>query len=380
MNPQIKLMYLKFRAASLAAIKLFFAPYPNGVQQGLNRFRKILFIRTDRIGDMVLSTPAFKAIKTAFPDAVLTVLASRTNYSLIQSDPHVDEILIHDSSAGLRETARMVRRLRFRRFDAVIDPMTSYDAKTAFLSYLSQAETRIGFAGYGREVFFSAPVQQPEPKPGIVDLHLALLARLGIHCSGIEPELFLREEEMDRARRWVRRVAPEGERIIGLHPGAHYATQRWGIRNYAALVELLMKNTGLKPVVLGGPADIPLVKGILSRTNDSVPTMLSSDLRESMALISQLNALVCNNSGPLHIAAALKVPTVSFMGPTVKSLWTPFGSSNRVLRADDLYCIGCNNGVCGKGTLECMQRLTPEIALGALAELLNQSVIRSGSL
>jgi lipopolysaccharide heptosyltransferase II len=379
MNSQIKLIYLKLRAASLEAIKPFLGSNPHGVQQGPHRFRKIIFIRTDRIGDMVLSTPAFKAIKMAFPDAALTVLASRANYPLIQSDPYVNEILVHDSSAGLKETARMVRRLRSRRFDAVIDPMTGYDAQTAFLSYLTQAETRVGFVGFGREVFFSAPVQLSEPRPGIVDLHLALLTRMGIHCSGIEPELFLREEEIKRARRWVRRVAPEGERIIGLHPGAHYATQRWGIRNYAALVELLMKNTGLKPVVLGGPADIPLVKGILARTNDSAPAVFSSDLRELMALISQIDVLVCNNSGPLHIAAALKVPTVSFMGPTAKSLWTPSGSRHRVLRANDLDCIGCNNGVCRRATMECMQRLTPEMAREALAELLNQSLCRQAA-
>ncbi len=328
---------------------------------------------------MVLSTPVFKAIKTAFPDTALAVLGSRTNYALIQSDPHVDEILIDDAAAGLKEAARMVRKLRSRRFDVVIDPMTSPDAQTAFLSYLTQAQTRVGFAGFGREVFFSAPVPLPEPTPGIVDLHLALLTRLGIHCAGIEPELFLREEEMDRARQWARRVAPEGERIIGLHPGAHYATQRWGIRNYAVLVEMLMKNTGLKPVVLGGPTDIPLVKGILARTKDSVPAVLSGDVREAMAVIAQLNALVCNNSGPLHIAAALKVPTVSFMGPTVKSLWTPAGSCHRVLRAGDLDCIGCNSGVCRRGALECMQRLTPEMAREALAELLNPPVCRQAA-
>jgi lipopolysaccharide heptosyltransferase II len=379
MNPRIKWIYLKLRAASLSAIKPFLGPNPHEIQHGLHCFRKILFIRTDRIGDMVLSTPVFKAIKTAFPNTVLTVLASCKNYALIQSDPYVDEIIIHGSSAGLRETARMVRRLRSRRFDLVIDPMTSYDAQTAFLSYLTNAETRVGFTGFGREVFFSAPVKLPQRILGIVELHLDLLSRLGIHCSGIEPELFLREEEIDRARLWARRVAPEGERIIGLHPGAHYATQRWGIRNYAALIELLMKNTWLKPVVLGGPTDIHLVKGILSRTNDSVPAMLSSDLRESMALISQLSALVCNNSGPLHIAAALKIPTVSFMGPTVKSLWTPSGGRHRILRADDLDCIGCNNGVCRKGNLECMHRLTPESAREALAELLNQSDCRQAA-
>jgi heptosyltransferase II len=379
MNSQLNLIYLKFRAASLAAIKPFLVPNRHGMQQDPHRFRQILFIRTDRIGDMVLSTPAFKALKTAFPDAALTVLASPTNYSLIQSDPHVDEILIHDPSAGLRAAARMVRELRSRRFEVVIDPMTSHGTQTAVLAYLTQAQTRLGFAGFGREVFFSAPVRPPEPTPGIVELHLALLTRLGIHCSGIESVLFLREEEMDRARRWARRVAPDGERIIGLHPGAHYATQRWGIWNYAALVEMLMKNTGLKPVVLGGPADIALVKGILARTNDSVPVVLSSDLRESMARISQLNALVCNNSGPLHIAVALKVPTVSFMGPTVKSLWTPSGSTHRVLRADDLDCIGCNSGVCRSGTQECMQRLTPEMAREALAELLNPPVCRQAA-
>jgi heptosyltransferase-2 len=379
MNPHVKLIYLKCRAVSLSAVKPFLGTSPPDVRQGFHRFRKILFIRTDRIGDMVLSTPVFKAIKAALPDTALTVLASRTNYALIQSDPHVDEILIDDAAAGLKETARMVRKLRSRRFDVAIDPLTSPDAQTAFLSYLTLAPIRVGFAGFGREVFFSAPVRLPEPTPGIVDLHLALLTRLGIHCAGIEPELFLREAEMDRAREWARRVAPEGERIIGLHPGAHYATQRWGISNYAALVEMLMKNTGLTPVVIGGPNDISLVKGILACTKDSVPAVLSGDVRESMAVISQLNALVCNNSGPLHIAAALKVPTVSFMGPTAPNLWTPSGSRHRVLRAGDLDCIGCNSGVCRRGTMECMQRLTPQMAREALGELLNPSVRRQAA-
>lgn len=370
---QAKLIYLKCRAASLSAIKPFLGPCPHEAPQKSHRFQKILFIRTDRIGDMVLSTPAFKAIKTTFPDAVLTVLASRANCSLIQSDPYVDEIIVHDSSAGLKDAARMVRTLRSQRFNVVIDPMTSHDAQTAILSFLTEAETRVGFRGFGREVFFTAPVERPEPRHGILNLHHALLTRLGIHCSGIEPELFLCEAEIDRARRWVRRVAPDGERIIGLHPGAHYATQRWGIRNFAALIELLSKDTGLRPVVLGGTADMPLVKGILSQTNASLPAVHSSDLRDSMALISQLNALICNNTGPLHIAAALKVPTVSFMGPTVKSLWTPSGNRHRVLRADDLDCIGCNSGFCRKGTMACMQRHTPDIARQALVELLNNS-------
>jgi heptosyltransferase II len=379
MNSRIKLIYLKLRALSLAAIGPLLAPNPHGGQQRHSHFPKILFLRTDRIGDMVLSTPAFKAIKMALPHASLTVLASRTNCTLIQNDPYVDEVLVHNSSTGLKGTARMVRRLRSRRFDVVIDPMTSHGAETAIISYLTRADTRIGFRGFGREVFFSAPVRLSESTTGISDLQFDLLARLGGHFHRTDPELFLREEELERARRWAWRVAPEGERLIGVHPGAHYATQRWGVGNYAALVKLLMKNGGLKPVVLGGAADIPLVKGILSRTGSSTPTMISSDLRESIAAISQLNALVCNNSGPLHVACALKVPTVSFMGPTVKVLWTPSGSRHRVLRADDLDCIGCNHGICRRGTLACMEQLTPEMAYSALAELLDSSACRQSA-
>jgi ADP-heptose:LPS heptosyltransferase len=87
--------------------------------------------------------------------------------------------------------------------------------------------------------------------------------------------------------------------------------------------------------------------------------------------MSQLHLMVCNNSGPLHLAAAMQVPTVSFMGPTNAQRWWPVGPMHRVLRIEDLQCLGCEEGVCPKGNLECLRRINVRMAVEAVKGLLN---------
>jgi len=122
-------------------------------------------------------------------------------------------------------------------------------------------------------------------------------------------------------------------------------------------------------ILFGGPADEGLVERIRSGIPGGALASVTPDIRRFAALLSCCRLLVCNNSGPLHVASALGIPTVSFMGPTEKTLWLPLGERHVVLRIDDLSCIGCNRGVCPAGTLECMRRITPEMAAEAVSGL-----------
>jgi heptosyltransferase-2 len=152
---------------------------------------------------------------------------------------------------------------------------------------------------------------------------------------------------------------------LGIHAGASYATQRWSTAYFAALVRKLSE-TNHDTVLIGSPADTALIYEIRARAGVQPLIFIDSDLRKAIALISKLKLLVCNNSGPLHIAAALEIPTVSFMGPTHKDRWYPLGGNHKVLRAEDLNCLGCEKGECPLGTHDCMQRILPISAYEAI--------------
>lgn len=327
--------------------------------------RKILFVRLDRIGDVVLSTPAFGALKRHFPCAELTVLLRSSTRGLVEQNPHVDRVLTVD---GARESIGVIRRLRAERIDLLIDPYDDWPLESAFIAGLSGARVRIGYAVAGREAFFTTRLQPPLPGRHMMDVVLDSLKPLGVFPGDAEPKVFLMEAELESARKWLDERIDGGLPVIGLHPGATFETQRWPLEYFSELGTLLLRDGRRRLLVFGGPADRPLVAELVKRLGDGALSCVSSDIRRFSALLACCRLLVCNNSGPLHVGAALGVPTVSFMGPTVKDRWLPRGARHAVLRIDDLPCIGCNAGFCRIGTHDCMRRIWPERVLDAISD------------
>jgi heptosyltransferase-2 len=340
-----------------------------------SKITNILFIRTDRIGDMVLSTATLRAIKRGFPRARLTVLASLSNAPLLQHDPHVDEVIVWNEGglgSSLVGFLRRAARLSKIGYDAVIDPLTGNNLHTALIAYLSGAALRIGFPGYGREVFFNRLAAYPDKYRHMADLILETAILLGAESEDRTPQLCLLPAERDWAGGWLQAHSLGHRAVVGIHPGGYYPSQRWPLDYYAQLALALQQDHGCGVVLIGGRGDRHLIRSILASSGERFVVFESSDLRQTVAVISQLNVLVCNNSGPLHIATALNVPTLSFMGPTEKSHWMPLGNKYEVLRQDQLECIGCNSGTCTRGDLACMKLIKPEEALGCIIRLLKQ--------
>ena len=340
-----------------------------------SNIKNILFIRTDRIGDMVLSTAALHAIKRGFPQARLTVLASLSNAPLLQHDPDVDEVIVWKNGrlgSSMVGFLRLAVRLKKTRFDAVIDPLTGDDLHTALMAYLSGAALRIGFPGYGREVFLNRLAAYPDRYRHMADLVLETTRLLGAEFEDRSPHLCLLPAERDWADDWLKAHNLGRRAVVGIHPGGYYPTQRWPAGYYAQLASALLQDHGCGVILIGGWGDHDLIGSILGSSGERFVVFESSDLRQTVAVISQLNVLVCNNSGPLHIAAALNVPTLSFMGPTDKSRWMPLGINHEVLRQDHLECIGCDSGTCARGDLACMRLTKPEEAVRCTIRLLKK--------
>lgn len=375
----VKLAYLHLRKVLLVGGARMLRPRLTSSVTAPAELRKILFIRTDRIGDMVLSTPALRAIRHALPGVHLTVLASRSNAPLLQHDPHVDRVLVWNQarrSVAPIEFLLQVRRLAKARYDAVIDPMTGPDLHTALIAWFSRAPIRIGFSGYGREAFFTR-LCCPEKGRHTAELVLESARPLGVRSNDCMPHLRLLPAERLQARSQLTAIGLSSRPVVAIHPGAHYPSQRWPTDYFARLAQQLKKDCRHSVVLLGGPDDRPLIARIRGSIGEGVAVFENHGLRQTAALIAEADALVCNNSGPLHLAVALGVPTLSFMGPTEQSHWAPLGPQHVVLRQDRLDCIGCNHGSCVRGDHACMRMITPEAALNHLLSLLRQPQTQS---
>ena len=365
MKSILKITYLNLRRALLSILGVFFIKRLQDfrLEHGVN---KILFIRIDRIGDLVLSTPALRALKHAIPTSELTVLASLPNQAILINNPYVDRVIVYNQTQGLKNKIGTIKQLRKYKYDLAIDPYPDYELRTALISLLSGARTRIGYASYGREVFFNLNGPRLVKDKHLVDLTLDIVKPLGVVSNDKEPEIFLTEDEKKWARNWLDKRWAGGRPMIGIHPGGYYETQRWLPERFADIANHLQKSGDLDVIILGGPGDEGLVDRIGSTIHAEVPTYVGDDLRRFAALVYYCHILIGNNSGPLHIAVALKIPTISMMGPTNKDRWMPVGDIHRVLRMDDLPCIGCNSGYCKIKTHDCMRLITPSMVLEAV--------------
>jgi len=357
MKPIIKALYLNARGFFLKTLSFFL---PRKKPAPLHRnIENILVIRIDRVGDMVLSTPAFRSIKAAMPHAQLTVLASPANAPILANNPDVDNVIVYDRFSSLQNKIRVISEIRSRHFSLAIDLYTDYELKTACLAGMSGTANRIGYAAHGREIFFNCQIPRIEKDKHFIDVTLDLLNYIGISAQSSSPSIYISRDEHTRASNWMHEKGFEEKKIVAIHPGANYETQRWLPEYYADVICLIRQKPQLDVILFGGPSDKKVVEDILAGVKSNICVYIQDDLRKFLAILSQCHLLVCNNSGPLHCAAALNIPTISFMGPTVKEQWMPAGDIHHVLRMDELPCIGCNLGCCKIKTHDCMRLIRP---------------------
>jgi ADP-heptose:LPS heptosyltransferase len=211
-------------------------------------------------------------------------------------------------------------------------------------------------------------ILKKDPKRHFIDATIDTAATLGAFAEARSPKFYLSQDEQRWAENWLKENRIASDAPIGIHPGAHYPTQRWPSEYYAALIETVGRSQDRPPVILfAGPGDEEIYADIVARVSCTLFPCPAPNLRHFLALVSRCRILICNNSGPLHLAVAAGVPTLSTMGPTEKEVWQPRGEDHMILRRDELPCIGCNSGYCLIRTHACMREITPEMMMEALS-------------
>ncbi len=330
----------------LLKIMCGFFPHPGGWQ-----VKRILLIRLDRMGDLILSLPVIENLQRAYPQASIDILIRPAMAGCAGLIPGVHPVIYDSfiSAAG---------RLQRQHYDIVVDMLYDYPVRTAALASLTNAPVRIGFDFGFRGILFTHPVSPVQGKD-MVAVNLELLKPLNIPAVVRLPSLHICD----------RQAKTDGRHRVALHPGAHYPSQRWPAEKYAALAQKISALYNAEIIVIGGPGEEDVVAEVMRGLDAAYARAVFPGISELVSLLCGCSLLVCNNSGPLHLAAALGVPTVSTMGPTDPVLWRSQGADQLVVRKNP-GCSPCGRAVCRNH--ECMEEISVEEVAACVTKIIER--------
>ncbi len=341
---------------------------------------KALVIQTAFLGDVVLTTPLFRALadnynmKTA---AVVTPAGAAILGHPAQPVAGLEKTIAYDkrgSDRGLTSFLKLAARLKNEHFDVLLSPHRSY--RSAALTLLSRAPARVGFDENALPFAWTQRVPR-DRNIHDVERNLSLLEPLG----GL-PEDFSPKPEVavtPEGRTGAERIAGEflsAPLKIGVAPGSVWGTKRWLPERFAEVMEALTDRKGAKFALVGGPDDRASTATVAGLTSaECTDTAGETNVQEMAALISHLDLFITNDSGAMHVAAALEVPVVAIFGPTVPGFgFTPYTDKAKVIEPENPpRCRPCNpHGPrqCPEGHFDCMKNISVKAVVNAALELL----------
>ena len=300
----------------------------------------ILLLRQDKLGDYIITTPLIRALRTAFPQARIDLLHSRTNASAVATDPFLDRRLLYDKKHWLR-VARLLWRIRKDRYDVIADPWDNVSTTSICVCLLGNPRWAVGFEK-GVRVFDVAVPPLRDRAVHIILRILALSGAFGIDPAACDPTPYLHLPEEDRAFAADFRAShPEWDRShprIGLNISAGVRTRMWPAERY---VEICRRIGEMVPsgriLLLSTPEDRPRLEGIAAATPGlTLPAPVTPSFRQFAALIGECEILVTPDTSAIHVASAFGVPTVALYPKKTEyqAAWHPFGIPSRVVQSD----------------------------------------------
>ena len=330
--------------------------------------RKLLVIKLRAVGDVILSTAALPNLRAAFPDATIDFLVERSCREVIEGNDRIDHVIVF-SKTGMNG-ARILLDLRHARYDMVIDLFGN--PRSALMAFASRARYRVGYDFRGRSYAYNILVEPRGAEVHNVEFNLDALRRIGVPVTTKSPYFPLAEADREFAILEAGKLGLTGRLVIGFNPGANRPTERWPAERFAELGALLAGRRKARICVFWGPGEKPLADAIAGRIGEAAVVAPPTSLKQLGAMFERCSLVVSNDTGPMHIAAALGIPTVGIFGPVNPLLQGPYGENARYARKEELSCLGCNyDTTCPIGN-PCMTELKAERVFGVVEELIDR--------
>lgn len=343
-----------------------------------NSFKKILITRTDRIGDVLLSTPAIKALRKSFPQSHIAVMVRPYARDIVLGNPYLDEVIIYDKYRAQRSFWRSIKfgwDLKKRKFDlALILHPTN---RQHLVSFLAGIKKRVGF-NLKSSFLLTDKIEHKKQEGQRHELEYTLDV---VRSLGIEPEdkdLFMpirKDSEVYIEELLAREAAGlASEKMIALHPGASCPSKIWPTERFAQVADKLAGEFKVRVVVVAGPDDVDKGKNLISLMRcGCIDACGKTTVSQLASLLRRCCLFISNDSGPVHIATAVGVPVIAVFGRGQPGLsprrWGPTGKNDIVLHKD-VGCRECLAHNCQKG-FACLQAISAQEVLAAARKLLD---------
>lgn len=344
--------------------------------KGSKEIQKILVLEAGNLGDIISILPFLQNLRIAYPEAHIGLLANPNMFSMLENLTIVDELIpvrflwaLHISqwsrynplSAHWIQLARSLRNVRKREFDLALSGRG--DLRDNFILWLTGIRRRIGYGFLGGGFLLTETAIPDLTHLHRADCWLRLLEHLGKKVSDRQPRLELSSDEEIFGKEYLAKLRiGNGDLVIGIHPGARFRVRQWGKVNFRAVGEKLAAQQ---------PAKILWFQDPNEKTQDDLPPSfvpVALPLRQFMAVLARCNLLVCNDSGPMHIATGLSVPVVGVFGPGEPNWWGPLGEQNKVVINPAFWCRPCADR-CIFDQPYCLRTISIEQVLQAASDL-----------
>ena len=334
--------------------------------------QRILIIRTDRIGDVLLSTPVIKNLRLVFPSSNIAMMVGPYAADIVRTNPYLNEVIVYDKDGLHRPWWASVKFslfLRKKHFDlALILHPTN---RVHIVSFFAGIPKRIG---YDRKLGFLLTDRIKHTKQlgekHELEYSLDLIRYLGIEPK--EKDLFMpiREE----SERWVDELfRQEGikptDKLLAIHPAASCPSKIWPAHRFSEVADRLIKEYGFRVIVIAGPRDVRLAEEVIKNMHHSAINLAAkTSVSQLASVLKRCNLFISNDSGPVHIASAVGTPVISIFGRNQRGLsplrWGPVGKLDKILHKE-VGCLECLAHNCVKDFI-CLKAISVSDVLDAV--------------
>ncbi len=323
--------------------------------------QKILVLRYRSIGDILLSNPTLKALRDKFPDAEIHFLADDLFEDLMRNNPNIDKVIAHQRNAdnnGLGAKWADIKLLRDQEYDLAVDLQTG--PRGAYTTWLCGAKIRMGHPyRFRNRLCYNIYGDPPQPDDHTWQVQFRTILPLEVECPE-KPEFLLDvpDSEMKSIRKLLENEGLQFDRpVVLIHPGARVQIKRWPAEQMGQLARWLVDKKNKAVILAGNDADEDEIMEIRKASGYALPYFTQLDLNQLAALIKTSNMLICNDSGPMHMAGVLNVPTVALFGPSDPTVWAPMGKKKEIVTCDPMECMPCDQKGCHIEGAHCMTRI-----------------------
>ena len=320
--------------------------------------KRILIFSFTFIGDAILSTAVIQPLRRRFPEATISFLVGKRALGLLSNDPQIDEVIVYDNKgkhAGLNGKIRLIRALWRERFDLVVD------LRDSLWSRFIGGE-HWGITQRGRQIH-------------AVTRYLNVLQRHGVNTAHAAPRLEFTAQELQAQTEFLgaSRIDPDRS-LIGIHPGGNWVYKLWRPGNFAQLADRLSEKWNAQILLFAGPEEQSLQMQVANLMRRRPIIVKGLHLRQVAALIAACDIYIGNDTGPMHIAAAVGTPVVAIFASTNHRRSGPYGKNNIVVQSDlNLGCNPCHPGRrpggCGAGRCAVIEAITVAQLFSAVEKL-----------